>query len=178
MGSFLARAAGLGDNPPVANADKLDGIDASGFLPVGDYAVMQQGPWHASAGSAVTIFYNVVDNGVALASGQGFAQLALDGPAAVGGTGYGFASARICYRASGNVTIEGTHVWQATDSGALNLVTDPTDRPMASNTCYTVSDSTPTLPTGGTTLALDLEYAAAGTASLKSVTTTWTPVSP
>ncbi len=29
MGSFLARAAGLGANPAVANADKLDGIDAS-----------------------------------------------------------------------------------------------------------------------------------------------------
>jgi hypothetical protein len=32
MGSFLARAAGLGANPPVANADKLDGLDSTDLL--------------------------------------------------------------------------------------------------------------------------------------------------
>jgi hypothetical protein len=31
MGSFLARVAGLGANPPVANADQLDGADSTDF---------------------------------------------------------------------------------------------------------------------------------------------------
>jgi hypothetical protein len=181
MGSFLARAAGLGTNPPVANADKLDGIDAGGFLPADDYAVMQWGPWHASAsgGSALTIAYfpDVTRVGSA-AGGDGDVLLALDGPASVGGIGYGFASARICFSASSNVTIDQTIVYQSTDTSVVSLYADGTDRPMGSDACYTVSDITPNIPTGGTTLLLDLEYVAGAIAFLKSVTTTWTPVSP
>jgi hypothetical protein len=36
MGSFLARTAGLGANPPVADADKLDGMDSTDFYAHGD----------------------------------------------------------------------------------------------------------------------------------------------
>jgi hypothetical protein len=57
MGSFLARVAGLGANPPVANADKLDGLDSTAFLQAGDYSVMQQGPWQVQGSSGVTISY-------------------------------------------------------------------------------------------------------------------------
>jgi hypothetical protein len=179
MGSFLARTAGLGDNPPVANADKLDGIDASGFLPADDYVVMHQGPWQVYGDSAVTITYFVDYNAVdSAAAGTQFVQLALDGPAAVGAIGYGFESARICFLGSPDVTIDTTTVFQATDASQVSLVADDTDRPMASAACYTVTDGTPTVAVGGTTLQLRLVYAAASTAFLKSVTTTWTPVSP
>jgi hypothetical protein len=179
MGSFLARAAGLGANPPVANADKLDGIDASGFLPADDYVVMQVGPWHPSSSTgAMTITYApAVTTLQSAAAGQRLVQLALDGPASVGAIGYGFKSARICFNDS-PVTIDSTEVWQATDFGQLQPAVDNTDRSMASGGCYTISDTTPTIATGGTTLLLDLQYAAASIALLKSVTTTWTPVSP
>jgi hypothetical protein len=200
MGSFLARAAGLGTNPPVANADKLDGLDSSAFyaegskvadsdqldgldstafLPAGDYTVMQHGPWVPSNLSAVTTNAAVnVYNITSTAAGERFVQLALDGPASVGGTGYGFKSARICYLSSGGVTIDRTEVWQTTDTSASALVTDLTNRDMAGNACYIVTDTTPTIQTGGTTLRLDLEFAAANFALLTAVTTTWTPVSP
>ncbi|MGZ8475481.1 MAG: S-layer homology domain-containing protein [Candidatus Limnocylindria bacterium] len=179
MGSFLARTAGLGGNPAVANADKLDGIDASGFLAAGDYTVMQLGPWHASGQAAVAISYFPLSTFVeSAAAPQRRVQLALDGLASVGAIGYGFESARICFGPSPNVTIFNTSVFQASDPSSSVLVDDPTDRPMASAACYTVSDSTPTIAASGTTLLLDLQYSAASAAELASVTTTWTPVSP
>jgi hypothetical protein len=162
------------------NADRLDGLDSTAFLPADDYTVMQLGPWHVNALSpAVTIEYGVSFNEVVSAAAGGRrVQLALDGPAAVGAIGYGFESARICFQASSNVTIDTTIVVQATDTGFFNLANDGTDRPMGTSACYTVSDSPPRIATGGTTVLLFLEYAAATTARLGSVTTTWTPVSP
>jgi hypothetical protein len=56
MGSFLARAAGLGANPPVANADKLDGLDESAFLRGNVLTVTHSTPLAIGASGTATWF--------------------------------------------------------------------------------------------------------------------------
>lgn len=176
MASFLARTAGLGGHPPVVNADRLDGLDSSAFLQAGDYTVMQLGPWHP--GNPATAVQHGLSATTVSADTLVVVRLGLEGPASIGQTTYGFETARICFLESPGVTIGATSVFQATDTSEEVLVHDGIARPMTSDGCYSVADTTPTPRTGGATLSLFLGFETATTAVLKSVTTTWTPVSP
>ena len=174
MAAFLNRLGALQPGKtPVVNATRLDGLDSSRFLKVGDISVMQHGPWMALSGG-VTIGHNLDSTRMTrVTDGAASVTLALDAPGAVGGMAYGLESVEVCFAPS-SVTIDLTRVSQSITTGFASVITDTTNRPMGSGGCYTLTDPSPQAPVGGTSLLLILAYPGAATALIGNVTTVWT----
>lgn len=179
MAAFMNRLGALGaGKTPVVNAARVDGIDE--VLAAGDIVTTQQGPWVA-AGSApeLTIIHSYdVDTITRASAGGNVVLLALDGPASIGGTGYGLASVEICAEATANVTIGATSVRQTVSPDShVDRILDGTDRTPTAAGCYTLTDPSPDLRTGGVHLVLDLSYANnAAILWMSNVTATWVPI--
>ncbi len=172
MAAFLNRLGALGpDKTPVVNADKVDGHDD--VLDAGDVVVSEVGQWLRYSTYPVTILYypGVTEM---TATGLNYVILKLHGPARIGDTAYAFKSVRVCYDDAAGTSVIDTIVKETNDSGTIDLVADPSDYSLATPGCFTVTDPSPTVVAGGTTLQLGILFGSA--AYFQHVTTTWTAV--
>lgn len=180
MAAFLNRLGALGpDKTPVVNADKVDGHDE--VLVAEDIVQTQVGPWQMLGdpifGDVRVSVYQEVSYLVKASSGQGWAVIFLQAPGTIGETTYGLKSVEFCHGQTNNATIIDTTVWQSDAIASPDvIIADGTDRPMTAAGCYTLVDPTPQAPTGGTSMIVQFQYAAAASAGLSTVRTTWTPV--
>ena len=177
MAAFMNRLGALSPGKtPVVNADKLDGKDSTAFLGATDIVVREGGTWVVGSAGAATVTHFANVTLVSSAIGNRDALLGLDAPAMVGGHGYGLASVEICYQSSAQVVITEAKVSEAALGGATFILVDPTDRPMTTSTCFTMTDPTPTVPEGRLVLTVVLSFTATTDAALSTVSTTWAPV--
>jgi hypothetical protein len=172
MAAFLNRLGALeAGKTPVVNADKVDGHDD--VLDAGDVVVSEVGHWLRYGVYSVTIVHYPGQTEMT-ATGLNYVILKLHGPARIGDTAYAFKSVRVCHDDAAGTSVIDSNVKETNDSGTFDLVADPTDHSLASPGCFTVTDPTPTIVTGGTTLQLGILFGTA--AYFHQVTTTWTPV--
>jgi hypothetical protein len=178
MAAFMNRLGALGPGKtPVVNATKLDGLDSTDFLAAGDIKVVQLGPWFQTNSTTVAIAHHTT--GAVLTRDVGTAEvlLPLQAPGTIGGQAYGIKSVEICYGTGFDVTITATRVTELISPGSSAFViSDTTDRAIDADECYTVTNLTPALPYGASTLNLVLEWVDTSNASFGSITSTWTPV--
>ena len=176
MAAFLNRLGALqAGKTPVVNADKVDGKDE--VLGAGDFVIRQLGDWQDSGNSGVTIMHTTQITSIfATSAGNRFVLLSLQGPASIDGRTYGVKSVEICYGVGANATITNTSVRQSLGNSAIPVIDDPTDRP-AGPGCYTITDPVPTITEGGVSLAISLNFSAAGEQVFSTVSTTWAPAS-
>ena len=176
MAAFMNRLGALqAGKTPVVNADKVDGEDE--VLGAGDIVIRQLGDWQDNGNSGVTVMHTTqITTIFATSGGDRFVLLSLQGPASIDGRNYGVKSVEICYGVGSNASITHTSVRQSLGFSAIPVIDDPTDRPNGPN-CYTVTDPIPTITDGGVSLAISLNFSAAGEVSFSTVSTTWAPAS-
>jgi hypothetical protein len=178
MAAFLNRLGALGPGKtPVVNADKVDGVDD--VLAAADIRTSEIGTWHQLPdGSGFDLVHNT-DEVTLTASSDQILLMRLHGPDVIGGTAYGFKSARLCYSAvqQASTVITNVQVVQSRESGIVVLINDSTVRAMTTAGCFTVTDPSPTAATGGTTFKVAIDFTTGDSVRLRTTTTTWTPVS-
>ncbi len=171
LAQFLNRLGSLdGSTPPSVDADKIDGIDSSGFLKTGTIVTaVDGGAWepHVTSPTHADRYITNVEF-----SGDGIAVLPLTAPSVVGTTTYGLASLQICVTSVfAGAFIDQIEIYRMDSTGSAFLVfLDATDRG-GSKGCFTVS---PNLAVGeGLGLAVLLGGGADAFIRLGNVETTW-----
>jgi hypothetical protein len=104
MGSFLARAAGLGTNPPVADADKLDGLDSTSFATQATVAALEARVAELEATLAAVSY----DDAAKVFRFDGVNVQIVDGSGDTSGTPNGFGNLIVGYN-EGSQTRTGSH---------------------------------------------------------------------
>jgi hypothetical protein len=182
MAAFLNRLGALGPGKvPVANADKLDGLDSSAFAQPGPITEAVWGPLYASHSTPPD--YITATSGVALigkdSAGDAEVYLPLSVPLQMADVEYGWDSAEVCFGEIANVTLSEWAVFENQGNGSYApVVTDATDHSLATSGCFSLDAS----GYGGTFLAghtmgirLTFTFAAASIARLGEVTVVWSP---
>jgi hypothetical protein len=161
MASFLARTAGLGGNPPVANAKTLQGKSPADFL--------------ASTGELTYTysFYNVVSGSTGLniiyspgptvqldpTTNLGKeVWLSLDGPRGLFGKGLAVKSLLVCYKVSGGASIFRTIINMGLNGSQAALLDDMVVRNSTTPECYTIAPPNPIVPGGALYLTLRADF--------------------
>jgi hypothetical protein len=187
MASFLARAAGLGTNPPVANAKTaqtatnaaaLGGQPPSAFLPAsGDLTVRYPGVLALPDGSPPQRLAHNGYGGANVTLTQGTSVslvLPLARPTGEWGRALAIKALRVCYRADdANIGITRTTLY-ANERGFADEVTllqDTTARAVATPTCYDLPLATPRAVAGQTYLIIGISNSGGASRSVQLYST-------
>jgi len=169
MAAFLNRLGALGPGKaPVVNANKLDGIDSTGFLKAGNTTTLLGGSaWDPHGTLTPTTFQRFI-SGVNV-SGDGQVVLALITPQSLGGATYGLAAVQVCYSAGGGATITDMNIFRSDTTGTPGglAYNDPTNR--TTSGCYSVAPNI----AAGNGLGLTLVLTGGGTVRLEGLRATW-----
>ena len=176
MAAFLNRLGALGPGKtPVVNANRLDGLDSTAFMPAGDVEIRQIGRWYSTLGGpTIDVYqdYEAIESDV-VTNWPMFARL--DGPTPIGGQAYGIKSVEICYTGIAT-TIIATEVTDYTPKSSSILISSPTDHPTSVPGCYSVTDATPNELAGSAVLELNVDFGMSSFVGIGAVTSTWTPI--
>ena len=190
MATFMYRLSG--NDPAVApsvNADKLDGVDSSGFLGSSAKAVdadlldgidssgfLQSGTIVTTTGGAAWLAHNSAPTTITRwvsgteFSSDGVVVMALAAPTTVGTLVYGLHEFELCYSVSGggfvNV-VEAFRTNESSTSGA-SLLFDGTDQTTTGCTIYSVDRA------AGAGVGIAVTLGGGGTVRLEGVKATWT----
>jgi hypothetical protein len=202
MASFLARTAGLGGNPPVANAKtaltatdathatnadqagnaaQLGGQLPSAFLPAtGDLTYRYSFNNLVADPAQLTIvpFGKDVNVSKVVATGSGIVYLPLDRPTSMFGRVLAVKSARICYTTNG-ASISGTTLRATTEDDDTTLHQDTVSRPASPGgiACYDIAPDQVQAQPGALYLQLTLSFpTATDSIDLFTILLTLTPI--
>ena len=177
MAAFLNRLGALGPGKtPVVNATRLDGLNSTAFLRAQDIVTHDLGPWVELGDNAniTVLHYNPFTRVRASSSATAVVMLHVKAPSSFGSRTYGVKSVEICYGDEFG-TILDTSVVRGRRGDGDTLILDLTNRSMTSSECYTLTDSTPNVASGGIIVMLAITITTGTSAVLYDVTTTWTP---
>jgi len=184
MASFLARTAGLGNNPPIANAAtaqtatnatnaanaenaaKLGGVPASGYLrPVGKtvYEISPLSLVDLNNQVGVEVAIVPASTGIVSVSssvvGTRNVVLPLPVPRSIFGTSLAISAVTICYSAESGAKIDMSGVYESKSNGGyVQDLHDDTDRASAAYACYTVNAPALYAIAGNPYLSLSLKF--------------------
>jgi hypothetical protein len=182
MASFLARTAGLGNNPPVVNAKTLQGLAPRDFLNADSRVDFYYSFYDVVARPSSNDLSFIYNPGPAIridaaGTGERGVILPLDAPVEMFGRGLVVESATICYLTSNGGYIDQSALQSGTTGSPQNLVSDSTNRSADASTCYTIAPTTPQAANGALYLSLTLEYPQSDSiVVLNSVRLRFTPV--
>ncbi len=188
MASFLARTAGLGANPPIANAKtaqtaanatQFGGQPPSAYLAsTGDTTLRYSFYGITSLATGITFARDngpTVDITTNAASGY-FVRVPLDRPTSMFGVNLAVVAAQICYNVSAGAKIDQSELLFGDKGQASLIILDPTDRASTTNTCYSFGPASPATFSGALYLRLNPKFTATSqTISLHSITLTLRP---
>jgi len=192
MASFLARTAGLGANPPVANAKtaqtanmatnatQLGGMSPSDFLPATGDLTARYSFYGITSNSAFLEFNRVngpkVTVSVSGVTSGSRARVPLDRLTGAFGRNLAIVSAQICYRVTAGSQINRTELLFGDRGQATSILLDPTDRSSTTTACYTVNPASPATFSGALYLEMEMAFTATTqTIDLDSITLTLRP---
>lgn len=189
MASFLARTAGLGANPPVANAKtaqnadnatQLGGQPASAYLPATGDLTARYSFYGITSNSAFLEFSRVngltVTVSVSGVTTGSRARVPLDRLTGAFGKNLAIVSAQICYRVTAGAQINSTELLFGDRGQATSIVLDETDRASTTAACYTVNPASPATFSGALYLEMEMAFTATSpTIDLDSITLTLRP---
>jgi hypothetical protein len=194
MASFLARTAGLGGNPPVANAltaqtavnaanaSTFGGQPPSAFLPAaGDTTLWYPGSMLQNQANSSNVVSAMSDGGgIVQLSANASTGIVMPLPRATAEHGRSLAvkSVRVCFKASfAGIGIKLTRL-SVGERGENLLINDRSWRDSTDATCYELAPATPQMVAGQTTLffAIENTSGAANSLVVYSVALTLTPV--
>lgn len=138
----------------------------STFVAHGEIALTHGPNLTSNVGSPPTAI-NTYNNATQVVGGNGTAQMAIDGPAEIGGVGYGLRSIEYCIETGGAATINTTRVRAQAPITAIN---DPTDH--STMGCYTVA-----VGVAASAFIVSWDFTGGGgSVTFYSITTRWAPV--
>jgi hypothetical protein len=176
MAAFMNRLGALSaGKTPVVNADKLDGLDSTDFMPSGDVTMVELGNWSSlDPNTSVIQFGNEINlNATASQTSSFFTQL--HGPIGIGYQPYALKQVVVCAGGYNNVT---NMVYLIVSQGSDTLVQNLSpDNPPVDGLCYTLDISTPVYSaTYVPLLNVATSAISSGYVSIRMVRTVWTPI--